>query len=123
MFGAEVLPRLEDEEVIDCAFKREAILLTTEQRFIAKCREYQKFLVGKGERCCFGLVILYPDTEFAQSRVLNDLKRGRKKIRYRNRMQSWQDVLDDNLVVRIQANGQPIVSELCDCPWNEERSA
>jgi len=108
-------PNADDEEVITLAHRKYAILVTTDAKFVHKCKAFQ----GR-HRCMSGLVVL-PDGEEIQIKILRDLKEGRKHLSYPQLDPvTWGLVRRENMLVRTRASGDPVVSELCSCPWNSD---
>jgi predicted nuclease of predicted toxin-antitoxin system len=106
-------PNADDGEVIALAFNKSAIIVTTDAKFVQKCKAFQ----GR-HRCMSGLVLL-PDGEETQVRILRDLKNGRKKLSHpKLDPVTWALIRSENMLVRTQASGHPTVSELCACPWS-----
>lgn len=106
----------DDLEVIDLAFRTRAILVTTDQYFANKCKQFQ---LQHG--CMFGLIIL-PDGIEKQRRILDHIRRKKKVLRFHklSRALSWADIKDFNFLVRARELGHPHVLELCNCEvWNE----
>jgi len=104
----------DDMDVIGLAFERKALLVTADRESAHKCRTYQ----DRRQRCMFGLLILPQGIE-VQRRLLAELSGGRKKLLHRqyDRQVNWMDVHDDNLAVVVHMNGNPAVTDLCNCPW------
>jgi hypothetical protein len=109
----------DDMAVIDLAYRQRGILVTTDHGIVNKCRQYQL----RGGSCLFGLLVL-PDGVENQRRILQDLKKGKKRLRFSKleRTLTWSIVRDFNFLVRAQSAGHPHVLELCDCRvWDEGR--
>jgi hypothetical protein len=108
--------RADDRDVINLALERRSLLITADQGFLQKCKNYQK---QRGD-CLFGLLILPQGIQF-QGCILEDVERQRKKLLHPqiDRAVTWADVRDDNLVVIAHLEGNPTVIDLCDCPWVE----
>jgi hypothetical protein len=106
----------DDMDVIDLASRRRAILVTTDNGIVDKCKAYQK-----QHGCLYGLFLL-PDGFENQRRILDDFKGKRKRLRFHKIDQplSWAKIRDYNFLVRAQLLGHPHVLELCDCKaWEE----
>jgi hypothetical protein len=110
-------PHADDMDVIDLGRLRRAIIVTTDLKFPEKCQVYQR----QKNTCLSGLLML-PDGVEAQKRVLGDLRSGKRKMQHPRyeRPLTWADVNLDNLTVKLHRSGEPNISELCDCPWDEE---
>jgi hypothetical protein len=108
----------DNPEVVALAFRQKAILVTKDIKMIEHCKAYQKTLSRKLDRkCVFGLLLL-PDGEESQKRVLGDIKSGRRKLhhkQYKGQV-AWEYVRTDNLVVNARTPDLQI-QELCDCKW------
>lgn len=114
----ELAPHADDLEVIDLAWYRSAIIVTTDLRFPEKCLLYQR----QKNSCLYGLLLLPSGLEI-QKRVLEELRSGKRKMihsRY-DKTVTWADVNHDNLLVRTYRESNPDVSELCSCPWDEDQ--
>jgi predicted nuclease of predicted toxin-antitoxin system len=68
-------PRADDLHVINLAFEQRRILVSSDIRFIPKCRSFQT----KNNCCLWGLVIL-PNGIEHQRRILSDFRGGRKIV-------------------------------------------
>jgi hypothetical protein len=107
----------DDLTVIDLAYHQRATLVTTDHGIVNKCRQYQL----RTGACLFGLLVL-PDGVENQRRILQDLKKGKQRLRFSklDRSLTWSLVRDFNFLVRAQAAGHPHVLDLCDCRvWEE----
>jgi hypothetical protein len=106
--------RADDKDVINLALERRSLLVTADQGFLQKCKNYQK----QRGNCLFGLLILPQGIQF-QEGILEDVERQRKKLLHPqiDRSVTWADVRDENLVVIAHLEGNPTVMDLCDCPW------
>lgn len=89
----------DDMAVIDLAYRQRATLVTTDHGIVNKCRQYQ---VRFGT-CLFGLLVL-PDGVENQRRILQDLKKGKKRLRLSklNRILTWHLIRDFNFLIRAQ---------------------
>ncbi len=106
----------DDIDVIDLAYARRAVLVTTDHGIVTKCKAFQK-----QHDCMYGLLIL-PNGIEVQRHILGDLRKERKKLRFHklNQPLTWAKIRDYNFLVRTQLSGHPHVSELCDCEvWRE----
>jgi hypothetical protein len=107
-------PNADDLEVIEVAWKKKTVLVTTDVAFEAKCGKFQ----WQRNACMYGLLLL-PDGKEHQERILEDIRKGRKVFRHRHYQRSvtWNDIREDNMSVNARVPGHPEVKELCDCEW------
>jgi hypothetical protein len=111
-------PHADDMDVIDLGWRRRAIIVTTDLKFPEKCKTYERQTNG----CLAGLLLLPDGIEF-QKRVLDELRSGKRKMLYSahySKPLTWADINGDNLIIKTYRDSNPAVSELCDCPWDED---
>jgi hypothetical protein len=108
--------RADDMDVIEQASQRRALLVSSDRGLLEKCRQYQ----AQRRTCLWGLLILPVGIE-SQRRILQDLKLNRRKIAHPkiDRPVTWKDVREDNLAVVARIEGNPLVTDLCECEWGE----
>jgi hypothetical protein len=114
-FGLSI--RADDLDVINLAFKQRSILVSSDVRFVQKCGHFQT----KYGCCLWGLLLLPNGIEY-QRRILSDLMKGRKVLRFREIRHplTWASIRDLNFLVRAGMQGHPHVTELCDCKaWED----
>ena len=108
--------RADDMDVINLALLERAVLISSDVGIVSKAKTYQRQYV-----CLYGLLIL-PNGIEHQRRILTDLKKGRKVLRFRDieRPLTWPRIRDLNFLVRAGLEGHPHVTELCDCKaWKD----
>jgi len=108
----------DNPEVVALAFRQKAILVTTDIKMVEHCKAYQRSLSRKlARKCVFGLLLL-PDGDESQKRVLGDIKSGKRNLRHKQYKGhvTWEYVRTDNLVVNARTQDLQI-QELCDCEW------
>jgi hypothetical protein len=112
-------PRADDMHVIALASQRHAILATADLGFIRKCKIWQE----QNRDCLYGLLLLPQGIEH-QRRILEDIKRGRRKLLHPQLEKSatWSDVHEENLLVQAHLEGFPQLSDLCKCPWEDNKN-
>lgn len=111
-------PHADDMDVIDLGRRRRAIIVTTDLKFPEKCKTYEH----QTNVCLSGLLLLPDGIEF-QKRVLDELRSGKRKMLFSAQYKkplTWADINADNLILKTHRDSNPDVSELCDCPWDEE---
>jgi hypothetical protein len=108
--------RADDMDVIAQASERRALLVTSDQGLLAKCKQYQ----AQRRTCLWGLLILPAGIE-TQRKILEDLRMHRRKLLHPkiDRPVTWKDAREDNLAVVARLQGNPEVTDLCDCMWEE----
>jgi len=112
-------PHADDMEVIDLGWLRRAIIVTTDLKYPEKCKTYER----QKNSCLAGLLLLPDGIEF-QKRILEELRTGKRKMLYFTRYKkplTWVDVNQDNLTIKAHRDSNPDISELCDCPWDDDQ--
>ena len=101
-----------DPSVVDLCTREEAILVTADAEFPVHFAKYQK----AHNTCCWGLLLL-PDGELNQIRVLQRFRDGKLQLSHPKLEKfTFEEARHSNLFVNLRAN-PPQVGELCDCEW------
>jgi hypothetical protein len=107
---------LPDEEIIEHAAINGHLLVASNRRdFLRDAKRYiaQSSKKPYGCRRVPGMILLVPNDEITQRRVLKDLE---SRLRFEGKRISYADVHDRDLVVVVEASGKAIVSKLPRCP-------
>lgn len=101
-----------DAEVVAMAWEMECVIVTANGPDFG--REIRRFLQKSQRKDChdlYGLVVI-PNAAATQARVLPGLVR---KLRYRDKRISWEDVWLENYLVTVHSDGSVEVRELGRC--------
>jgi hypothetical protein len=107
---------LADEEIIEHAAIKGYLLVASNRRdFLRDAKRYiaQSSKKPYGCRRVPGMILLVPNEEITQRRVLKDLE---SRLRFEGKRISYADIHDRDLVVVVEATGKPTVSRLPRCP-------
>lgn len=109
-------PNLPDDEVVAEASARGYLLVASNRRdFI---RDVDKYVAQSSKRsngCCRvpGMILLVPNGEIAQRRVLAGLE---SRLVFEGRKVRYGDVHDRDLLVTVEGTGKAQISRLPRCP-------
>lgn len=116
---------LPDEEIIEYASKNGHLLVASNRRdFLHGANRFVAQSSKKQFGCCRvpGMILLVPNDEITQRRVLRGLE---SRLRFEGKQMSYGDVHDRDLVVLIDASGAVTISRLRRCPhckYDDEES-
>lgn len=104
--------RADDMDVINVAFMRGLILVSSDVGLISKCKQFQR----KNSCCLWGLLILPSGIEH-QKRILSDMQKKKTLLKFREveAPLAWANIRDWNFLVKTELEGPPALTELCDC--------
>jgi hypothetical protein len=118
-------PTSSDDEIVEWASDNSYLLVTSNRRdFQHAASRYVRQSSKKqfGCRRVPGMILLVPNDEITQRRVLTKLE---ARLRFEGKQISYRDVHDRDLLVTIEASGKVTVSRLPRCPhckYDDEES-
>ena len=107
---------LPDDEIIEHASTRGYLLVASNRRdFLRDAERYVKQSSKKQFGRCrvHGMILLVPNDEITQRRVLERLE---SRLKFEGKPITYGDVHDRDLVVVVEASGKATVSRLPQCP-------
>ena len=107
---------LPDDEIIAYASKKGYLLVASNRRdFLRGARRYVAQSSKKKFGCCRvpGMILLAPNDEITQRRVLEELE---SRLKFEGKRVRYSDVHDRDLLVVVEASGKATVSRLPRCP-------
>ena len=107
---------LPDDEIIEYASTERYLLVASNRRdFLRDAKQHVAQSSKKQYGCCRvpGMVLLVPNDEITQRRVLKGLE---SRLRFEGKSISFNDVHDRDLIVTIEASGKVTISRLPRCP-------
>lgn|SRR5487761_45813 len=107
---------LADEEIIEYASTEGYLLVASNRRdFLRDAKRHVAQSSKKQFGCCRvpGMILLVPNDEITQRRVLKGLE---SRLRFERKPISYSDVHDGDLIVMIEASGKATVSRMPRCP-------
>jgi hypothetical protein len=107
---------LPDDEIVAEASERGYLLVASNRRdFVQDVNQHVAKSRKKEGGCCRvpGMILLVPNEEIAQRRVLEGLE---SRLRFEGKAIHYGDVHDRDLLVTVEATGQPRITRLPRCP-------
>ena len=114
---------LPDEAIIEYASEKSYLLVASNRRDFL--RDAKRYVAQSSKKSCCrvpGMILLVPNDEITQRRVL---KRLESRLRFEGKQITYRDVHDRDLVVMIEGAGTVTVSRLPRCPrckYDDEES-
>jgi hypothetical protein len=107
---------LSDDEILTYASERGYLIVASNRRdFLLYAKRHVAQSSKKQFGCCRipGMILLVPNEEIAQRRVLKGIE---SRLRFNGKAISFTDVHDQDLLVSVEATGRVSVSRLPRCP-------
>jgi hypothetical protein len=109
-------PTLDDDKIIEYASIRGHLLVASNRRdFLRDAKLHVAKSRKKESGCCRvpGMILLIPNDEITQRRVLEHLE---SRLKFEGKGIRYSDVHDRDLLVVVEASGKATVSRLPRCP-------